>query len=138
MQISSKDYYHIIQYYETDSMKIAHHANYVKWMEEARLSFFKEIGFDWKKMEKDTGIMIPVLFQSVEYNKMLRFDDNVLIRCKCEKFNGVKMNFTYEFFLDGGNQLNAKGVTKHGFIDKNYYPICLKEAYPEGYRCFVQ
>lgn len=39
---------HIVQYHETDSMKIAHHANYIKWMEEARLAFLKSIGFDWK------------------------------------------------------------------------------------------
>ena len=31
-----KPYRHLVQYYETDMMGIAHHANYIRWMEEAR------------------------------------------------------------------------------------------------------
>ena len=30
-------YLHKVQYYETDKMGIAHHSNYIRWMEEARL-----------------------------------------------------------------------------------------------------
>ena len=33
------------QYHETDQMGIIHHSNYVKWMEEARIDFMKEMGF---------------------------------------------------------------------------------------------
>ena len=32
------------QYHETDQMGIIHHSNYVKWMEEARIDFMKELG----------------------------------------------------------------------------------------------
>jgi acyl-CoA thioester hydrolase len=32
-------------------MGIIHHANYMKWMEEARIAFMEEIGFGYKKME---------------------------------------------------------------------------------------
>ena len=31
------------QYHETDQMGIIHHANYVKWMEEARLAYLEEV-----------------------------------------------------------------------------------------------
>ena len=30
-------YRHKAQYYETDTMKIVHHSNYIRWMEEARV-----------------------------------------------------------------------------------------------------
>ena len=33
------------QYHETDKMGVIHHANYVLWMEEARVAFMDEIGF---------------------------------------------------------------------------------------------
>lgn len=36
---------HKVQYYETDMMEIAHHANYVHWMEEARIDFMDQLGF---------------------------------------------------------------------------------------------
>ena len=34
-----------VQYYETDMMGVAHHANYLHWMEEARIDFMDRIGF---------------------------------------------------------------------------------------------
>ena len=133
MQISEITVLRTAQYHETDSMKVVHHANYVKWMEEARLSFFKKVGFDWAKMERETGIMIPVLFQSVEYKNRILFDDTVLVVCKCEKFNAVKMNFSYEFYNEDKSMLYASGITKHGFIDKNFEPIRLDEEFNEGF-----
>lgn len=133
MQISRSCIIHQVQYYETDSMRIAHHSNYVKWMEEARQGFFKQAGFDWKRMEEMTGIMIPVLFQSVEYKQMIKFDENVNIICTCNKFNGVKMEFTYDFCIAGSGKIRAVGITKHGFIDSAYKPIALQEGYFEGY-----
>ena len=132
MQIS-KSIIRRAQYYETDAMKIVHHANHVRWMEEARLNFFKEAGFDWREMEESTGIMIPVLFQSVEYIRKIRFDDEIEVSCCCDKFNGVKMSFSYEFIDRMTGMLVAKGVTKHGFVDADYNPIFLQERYNEGY-----
>ena len=41
---------HKVQYYETDMMGVAHHANYIHWMEEARIDFMDEIGFPYKWM----------------------------------------------------------------------------------------
>ena len=46
------------QYHETDQMGIIHHSNYVKWMEEARIDFMKEMGFGYGEVEK-RGIVSP-------------------------------------------------------------------------------
>ena len=123
-----------VQYHETDSMKVVHHSNYVKWMEEARLEFFRNGGFDWRLMEDTTGIMIPVLFQSVEHKSALRFDDEVEIECICDKFNGIKMQFSYIFRLHNDGRICAKGITKLGFIDAEFNPVMLSQAFPEGFK----
>ena len=34
-----------VQYYETDMMGVAHHANFIHWMEEARILFMDRLGF---------------------------------------------------------------------------------------------
>ena len=44
-------YRHIVQYYETDKMGITHHSNYIRWMEEARIDFLRQIGWDYAKLE---------------------------------------------------------------------------------------
>ena len=40
------------QYHETDRMGIIHHANYVKWMEEARMNLLDQLGMGYKQMEE--------------------------------------------------------------------------------------
>ena len=46
-----KPYVHRVQYYETDMMGVTHHANYIHWMEEARIDFMQQLGFPYKRME---------------------------------------------------------------------------------------
>lgn len=36
-----KTFIHKVQYYETDMMGVTHHANYIHWMEEARIDFME-------------------------------------------------------------------------------------------------
>ena len=50
---------HEVQYYETDRMGITHHSNYVRWMEEARTFFLREIGWPYEKIEEE-GSISPV------------------------------------------------------------------------------
>ena len=66
------------QYHETDQMGIIHHSNYVKWMEEARIDFMKEMGFGYGEVE-NRGIVSPVAGVSVSYKKRVLFDDMVEI-----------------------------------------------------------
>ena len=46
------------QYHETDQMGIIHHSNYVKWMEEARIDFMKELGFGYGERWRSGGLFL--------------------------------------------------------------------------------
>lgn len=46
-----RPYIHKTQYYETDTMKIVHHSNYVRWMEEARCDMLEQMGIGYDIME---------------------------------------------------------------------------------------
>ena len=35
---------HKVQYYETDQMGVAHHSNYIRWFEEARVDWMDQLG----------------------------------------------------------------------------------------------
>ena len=50
-----KPYRHLVQYYETDMMGVARHANYIRWMEEARVDFLSQLGFPYAAMEQAAG-----------------------------------------------------------------------------------
>ena len=132
MQISDYDYIHRVQYYETDAMGISHHSNYIRWAEEARCHFLYATGFDWKDVAQRTGIMIPVLAQSVEHKKAFAFGDIVRIQTKLIRFNGVKMDFEYAFYSAEG-VLYAYASTKHGFVDRDFRPVMLQNALEREY-----
>ena len=61
-----KPFIHKIQYYETDRMKVTHHSNYIRFMEEARVDFMEQTGLSYQQMEAD-GIVSPVISVSCEY-----------------------------------------------------------------------
>ena len=42
-----------VNYYETDAMQIVHHSNYIRFLEEARISFMDKIGLPYKKIEEE-------------------------------------------------------------------------------------
>lgn len=52
-------YAHKVQYYETDRMGVTHHSNYIRWMEEARVDFLAQIGWDYAKLEEAGIICYP-------------------------------------------------------------------------------
>ena len=83
-------YVHRVKYYETDKMGITHHSNYVRWMEEARVSAMDEMGYSFKKVE-DLGFASPMLEYNVKIVHSSTFDDNVEVVVWISEYNGLKM-----------------------------------------------
>ena len=154
MNRNLKPYQHTVQYYETDRMGITHHSNYIRWMEEARIDFMKQIGWDYAKLE-ELGIISPVLGLSCEYKESTTFSDLVLIDIKVLSFTGVRMELGYEMrkvtgpenadvlqrdadSLFSAGALVCEAASRHCFLDANGRPVRLKRDYPELYECLMQ
>jgi YbgC/YbaW family acyl-CoA thioester hydrolase len=80
-------YRHAVQYYETDKMGITHHANYIRWMEEARVALLAQMGFGYDRLES-LGIASPVMALDCRYKAPTTFADVVEIQAGIESFNG--------------------------------------------------
>ena len=87
-------YQHTVQYYETDKMGIVHHSNYIRWMEEARIDFLSQIGWDYKVME-DNGIISPVTSVESKYKCNTEFGDVISIEVGVEEFKGIRLKLRY-------------------------------------------
>ncbi len=123
------DYIHVVQYYETDKMGITHHSNYIRWMEEARIDFLSQIGWDYAKLE-EMGIISPVLSVTCDYKKTTTFSDKVAISVTVEEFKGVKLHLSYEMKNQKGDVV-CLGKSSHAFLNKEGRPIRMKQEYPE-------
>ena len=60
------EYIREINYYETDKMGVVHHSNYIRFLEEARCRWMKELGLPMEKLE-ELGYTIPMLEVNCKY-----------------------------------------------------------------------
>ena len=126
-----RDYIHTVQYYETDKMGITHHSNYIRWMEEARVDFLAQIGWDYARLE-EAGIISPVINLSCDFKKTTTFSDKITIRASVKEFNGVKLKFAYEMKNEVGAVVFT-ATSMHAFLNKEGRPVRMKQDFPELY-----
>ena len=86
-----------IRYAETDQMGIVHHANYLLYLEQARIEWLEKKGINYSQLEKD-GVMLPVYNIEISYHKPLVFGDSVKVQVTCSKPPAVKIGFDYKLF----------------------------------------
>ena len=125
-----KPYTRIAQYYETDQMGIIHHAEYIHWMEEARVDLMEQIGFGYVEMEK-MGVFCPVLGVSTEYRSSVRFYDRVLVECRIAEYTGLQLILTYRMTNQTTGQVCTECASRHGFLDAEGRIVSLKRHYPD-------
>ncbi|MCX4302877.1 MAG: thioesterase family protein [Clostridia bacterium] len=115
-----------INYYETDKMGVVHHSNYIRYLEEARCEWLKQIDMPFEILEEN-GITIPVLAINCSYKYHVTFGDTIIIKPYVKEFTGVKMIIGYEVTDKATRKIVLTGETKHCFTDKSLKPVNLKK-----------
>ena len=122
-------YLHKVQYYETDMMGITHHANYIHWMEEARIDFLDQLGFPYTEMEKK-DVMSPVKSISCDYKHPCTFGDEISIAVSVISFNGVVLTIGYDMRNQEGDEI-CTARSEHVFLKRNGSFVRMKREMPE-------
>lgn len=128
-------YQHQVQYYETDRMGIVHHSNYVRWMEEARMDFFRRIGCGYEVLEAQ-GIISPVTSVECKYKVTTTFAEVIEIEVRVAEFKGVKLKLGYT--MTRGAEVVCEGISEHCFLDAAGKIISLKKTHPEVYKILAE
>ena len=126
-------YQHYVQYYETDKMGITHHSNYIRWMEEARLDFFKKLGFDYLEFEKQ-GVISPVIgLNNIKYKKPSTVGDVVDIEVSVKAYNSIVL--TVHYVMKKDDVIIFEGDSDHCFLSKEGRMMPLSDkVFPELHR----
>ncbi|WP_202903323.1 acyl-CoA thioesterase [Gorillibacterium massiliense] len=131
-----KPYVRKAQFHETDQMGIIHHANYIKWFEEARVDFMEQIHYGYDRAT-EAGIDFAVLSASCEYKSMTRFNDTVAVECRITSMEPSRMSVLYRVLDVATGELRATGETRHCFYSRiRKRPVALKKELPELYDLF--
>ena len=124
------------QFYETDQMGVIHHANYIRWFEEARVDFLEQIGFPYERVES-MGVTFAVLGLSCKYKAPVLFGDTVHIHAGLNAYSHSRMTMGYSVTDAATGELRTTGETHHFFFRKtDARPVSLKKAIPELYDIF--
>ena len=122
-------YQHIVQYYETDKMGITHHSNYVRWMDEARIDFLSQLGWDYARLE-ELGVISPVVGVEVKYKGSTTFSDKISIEVKVLEWKGVRLKIGYHMTDENGKTV-CEACSEHCFINKEGRPVRLHQEFPD-------
>ncbi len=55
-----------VHFYDTDTMGVVHHSNYIRWFETGRVEFLRTLGIDLNEMLHD-GILFPIVEIQAKY-----------------------------------------------------------------------
>ena len=124
-----------INYYETDKMGVVHHSNYIRYLEEARSRWLKELKIPMEYLE-NLGYTIPTLEVHCEYKSHVTVGDIITIKPIITEYNGVRMTVLYEVLNIKTKKEVIKAWTKHCFTNSKLRPINMKKNNIQIYEIF--
>ena len=108
-------------------MGVVYYANYLVWMEVARVEYCKSIGFNYKDMETGDNIFLAVAESQCRYISPARFDDEITIATTIADAGNRLVTFQYE--MSCGDRRVATGKTRHIFLNRELRPVRLPQKY---------
>lgn len=116
-----------VQYCDTDQMGFAHHSNYVKYFELARMELLRNIGIPYISIE-EAGFIMPVVDVKIHYHKPAFFDDDLRIETRFPSLKGPRILFLYKISNQEG-RLICEGETTLAFAGRESRKACHPPAF---------
>ena len=110
------------RYSETDQMGVIHHANYLIYLEQARLEWLKQLGFSYVEMEKN-GVLLPVYNIDIKYKKPIKFGEEISVKIKLKAVPTTRVVFEYEIVNNRGELCAVCDLTLVFTDAKSFRPI---------------
>ena len=108
---------HKVHFFDTDTMGVVHHANYIRWFEIGRVEYLRSIGIDLNEMMSD-GILFPITKIEAQYHSPAHFDDLLEIETAARALTKAKMEFEYRIFRSGEEKILVTGYSQNVFTNK--------------------
>jgi acyl-CoA thioester hydrolase len=122
-----------VRYAETDQMGVVYHANYLIWFEVGRVELIRQMGLDYKSMEREEGCGIAVVDVSVRYKAPARYDEELVIQTRLTAARGSVVKFGYRIMRASDRALLCEGETVHVVVDKEMKRRPLPRKYADRF-----
>ncbi|MFC1709134.1 acyl-CoA thioesterase [Candidatus Omnitrophota bacterium] len=116
-----------VRYADTDQMSVVYYANYFVWLEIARTESLRSLGVDYRSIEKEKQLALPVVEAYCKYKAPARYDDIIEIKTKVSQVRNSSLRFDYKLINKENGELLAEAYTTHVFIDSARRPVRIPE-----------
>jgi acyl-CoA thioester hydrolase len=123
-----------VPFYDTDAMRVVHHANFVRYLELARLRFLEEHLEPYATFVA-RGQHFAVTRCQVDYLLPARFDDALAIHCWLAWARSASLGIAYR--IERGADLLATASTEHALVDETGRPTRIPEPQRRALRELV-
>jgi acyl-CoA thioester hydrolase len=103
-----------VPFFDTDAMGIVHHANYVRYLELARVRLLEEHQRPYTEWLA-RGLHFAVTRVAVDYHRAARFDDRIDVTAWLRWVRGASLAIGYLLEADG--ETLVSGTTEHAMVD---------------------
>ena len=109
-----------VPFYDTDGMRIVHHANFVRYLELVRILFLDEHDVPYKQYV-DQGLHFAVTNVELAYKRAASFDDLLDVTCWAQSVRGASLRIGYS--IHRGDELIATAETRHAMVTDAGRPV---------------
>ncbi|MFI5315069.1 MAG: acyl-CoA thioesterase [Myxococcota bacterium] len=102
-----------VPFFDTDAMRIVHHARYVHYLELARIVFLDEHDRPYRDYVAE-GLHYAVTGVEIDYQTAARFDDRLEVTCWLDWLKRVSLQIGYA--IRRGTDLIATARTQHAMV----------------------
>lgn len=110
---------HRVRYGETDRMGVVYYAHYFAWFEAGRADYLRELGADYRVLEEERGIFLPVAQASAQYHKGAAYDELIEVSTRVSEANRARLSFDYQVHRRSDATLLATGATTHVAVGRD-------------------
>ncbi len=107
-----------VRYGETDQMSVVYYGNYPEYYEVGRAEAMRAIGIEYKVLEEEHHIMMPVVHMEINYIRPIEYDELIEMETYLMKIKNGFAYFRVEIRNEKGKLANV-GKMKLCFIDRH-------------------
>ena len=99
-----------VRYGETDKMGFVYYGYYSLYYEIGRVEALRSLGLDYKSMEDQMNIFMPVVSLNVRYLRPAQYDDLLTLETSIVKWPNTSIQFDTKILNEKGDWLNQGQV----------------------------
>ncbi len=110
-----------VRYADVDQMGWVYYGRYLTFFEVGRAEMMRSLGRSYAQIEREEGVLLPVLEARCRYLRGARYDEAVTIETGILTRGRATMKFGYRLIGEDGATL-ALGFTEHCVVDSKGQP----------------